>query len=167
MDQWAHHQPKGVPRHVRQTFDYFIFTATASPTDKENDEKVKRPGGNPPGTAGSTPLPSAPAVASSHPGQQDADAGVETARPFVGAADVSPTAEQAQKVQSARMLDDLRGARDIYRAASDHSYQTNLCTSAKFATVSIAASLRHVPPTYRITFHFYHDSSIIPTSYPV
>ncbi|CAM9766469.1 unnamed protein product [Ectocarpus sp. 4 AP-2014] len=101
VDQWAHHQPKGVPRHVRQTFDYFIFTAAASPTDKEKDEKMKRPGGNPPGTAGSTPLPSAPAVASSHPGQQDADARVETARPFVGAADGSPTAEQAQKAAAA------------------------------------------------------------------
>ncbi|CAB1107290.1 unnamed protein product [Ectocarpus sp. CCAP 1310/34] len=100
VDQWAHHQPKGVPRHVRQTFDYFIFTAAASPTDKEKDEEVKRPGGNPPGTAGSTPLPSAP-VAPSHRGQPDADAGVETARPFVGAADGSPTAEQAQKAAAA------------------------------------------------------------------
>ncbi|CAM9203466.1 unnamed protein product, partial [Ectocarpus sp. 12 AP-2014] len=101
VDQWAHHQPKGVPRHVRQTFDYFIFTAAASPADKEKDEKVKRPGGNPSGTAGSTPLSSASAVAPSHPGRQDADAGVETARPFVGAVGGSPTAEQAQKAAAA------------------------------------------------------------------
>ncbi|CBN74937.1 conserved unknown protein [Ectocarpus siliculosus] len=102
VDQWAHHQPKGVPWHVRQTFDYFIFTAAASPTDKEKDEKVKRTGGDPRGTERSTPLPSAFPAAPSHPGQEDADAGVETARSFVGSsADGSPTAEQAQKAAAA------------------------------------------------------------------
>ncbi|CAN0265738.1 unnamed protein product, partial [Ectocarpus sp. 8 AP-2014] len=67
----------------------------------EKEENVKIPGGNPRGTAGSTPLPSAPAAAPFHPGQQDADAGVGTARSFVGAADGSPTAEQAQKAAAA------------------------------------------------------------------
>ena len=46
MEQWTHFQPKGVPRHVRQTFEYFVFTAaTASSKDDKDEPEVAKPVG--------------------------------------------------------------------------------------------------------------------------
>lgn len=54
VGRWAQHQPKGVPLHVRQTFDYFTFTAPAPPKIKEEPTVPK-----PAGATGTAPAASA------------------------------------------------------------------------------------------------------------
>jgi len=72
MEQWAQHQPKGVPQHVRQTFEYFIFTAAeavASPSKDEKDEAgIAKPDGKA-GTAPATAPPDQPASAGGGKGE--------------------------------------------------------------------------------------------------
>ncbi|CAM9590118.1 unnamed protein product, partial [Scytosiphon promiscuus] len=67
VEQWVQNQPKGVPLHVRQTFDYFIFMPVAPPKDAAKDDTLATTptlAGNPTGTAERTASTAAPSKAS-------------------------------------------------------------------------------------------------------
>lgn len=93
VEQWAQHQPKGVPRHVRQAFDYFIFTVPASPKPEE-ESTIPEFGG----TAGTTPAPAAASLGQDAAGDEVCDDGshsVHTASTEISAA---AAVDEAEKV---------------------------------------------------------------------
>lgn len=146
VEQWVQNQPKGVPLHVRQTFDYFIFMAPPTNADKDNvPATAVTLTGNPMGTAEASHLPPPAPAAVSCTCQPAGDGNESRCRSGsvgnpTGGCSSSP-AENPDKVPRKpppRVPQNL----DLYRILSPHYH--HVCTVAG-PTIFGLCNLRSVP----------------------